>query len=87
MPSKTLDHCNEVTVSLNPAHSGSVQVTVGGSSGDGVVDVEASPGGEKMTVATGAQGAMGVNPTTQLKFHYRAEPSADQSVQITYALL
>lgn len=87
MPAKTLDHCQELVIPLDTAHSGSIQVTVGGLPGWGAVDLDVSPGNENLSVDTGDQKAVGVSQATQLTFHYRAKEGQPQSVQIVYVLL
>ena len=88
MPTITLKHCIATVIYCGPPEEPpqqiTITVTVGGSAGDGAVNVV---GGAPPSVVTGTSAPVSVPGANQVVLHYVAPPDKPQSVDVDYVLL
>ena len=88
MPTTVLQHCVQVTIYRSDLPGEvDLQLTVGGATGDGYVDVLASPDGVTPSGPVYANGAAGFHASgcLSIKLHYHRSEGKPTSVPVTYS--
>jgi hypothetical protein len=88
MPTVTLQHCVPVVIygPSSPPQEVTLDLTIGGSAGDGIVDVTAGPGQlpGPVSLPTGSSGTYPLPAVTIVKLHYIKSSGGPMSVSVTY---